>query len=153
IGGFFLLPMIAKTLDSPEASEARLEAARTQRSFGAVLDVFSVVAMLSGAGLLGLRMVQSSDWLRTADGITVCLGAVTGLGALFIGIFVLRPRFAKVLGLVLAFQAGGPSLERTRALAVEQGRLVRSARVAAWHLVVAALLMSFHSVVSLALVH
>ncbi len=139
LGAFFLLPAFARTLESAEGGE-RTRAALAQRRYGLTQGVFAGGTLLSGAVLLRTTLSQGWGAFRGAGGMVLGFGVLIGLGAYVIGAGPLRRRYERVLALA---RSGAPVPELGR----EQARALRSARVAAWHLAAAGLLMAFHGAV------
>lgn len=142
VGGFFLLPAFGRLL-AASAGEDRVRTALAQRRYGLTVGVFAGLALLSGALLMKFPLGAGWAYFRTPGGLALGLGALIGLGAYAIGAGVLRRRYERVLALA---RAGAPAAE----LDGEQAKAARSAQVAAWHLLAAALLMAFHGVLALA---
>jgi len=116
-----------------------------KRRFPLIMTGSSVVVVLTGLRLYGMRF-SGGAWLGTPHGIVVSLGALAALGAFVIGVFVQRPAAEKLgaLSAQIAASGGPPSPEQAAQLEALRSRLLKVARVTAWHLVAAALLMAGH---------
>ncbi len=110
------------------------------------------IAMTSAAVfvvLTGLRMFMlrcSSSWILTPEGIALGLGGLLGIGAFFIGLFVQKPAVERLGSLAAQIAASGapPTPAQAAELQALRARLGRIAKVMAWHLIGAAILMASH---------
>jgi len=138
--GFFIIPAV---LDAGP-SGGQVMAGVLKRRFPTVMTVSAVLVVISGLRLYMMRF--SMDWLGTTHGIVLSIGALAGLGAFAIGVFAQRPTANKLgaLGAKLASAGTPPSSEDAAEVERLRTRLRKVARVTAWHLVVAALLMAAH---------
>jgi hypothetical protein len=112
---------------------------------------FAIVMTTSGAlvALTGLRMYMvrfSSEWLGTPEGIVLTLGGLLGLGALVIGVGIQKPTAERMtaLGAQIAASGAPPTAEQATEMAALRARLLKIARVNAFHLLAATLLMASH---------
>jgi uncharacterized membrane protein len=115
-----------------------------RRRFPTVMTVSSVLVVLSGLRLYMMRF--GGAWLLTPNGIALSLGALAGLGAFVIGVFVQRPTAERLgaLGAQIAAAGAPPTPEQASELEALRTRLRKVARLTAWHLIAASLLMSGH---------
>jgi hypothetical protein len=74
------------------------------------------------------------------------IGALLGLGAFVIGVFVQKPTAEKIGALAAEMARSGqpPSAEQAATLRALQQRLRKTAALTAWHLVGSSLLMASH---------
>lgn len=138
--GYFIIPAV---LEAGPAGGAVM-AGVLERRFPMVMTASALVVVLSGIRLYSMQV--SLDWLRTTHGIVLSLGALAGLGAFFVGLFVQKPAADKMgaLGAKLAANGAPPSPEEAAEMEALRKRLGKAARVTAWHLIAAALLMAGH---------
>jgi uncharacterized membrane protein len=138
--GFFVVPAVMEAGPGGGAVMAGV----LKRRLPTIMTASSVLVVLSGIRLYTLRL--SAEWLATPHGIVLSLGALAGLGAFAIGVFVQRPTANRLgaLGAQIAAAGGSPTPEQAAELQALRSRLLKVARVTAWHLIVAALLMSAH---------
>lgn len=115
-----------------------------KRRLPVFLTVAGAIVVLTGVRLFMIRFTTA--WLATAEGLAITIGALLGLGAFVIGVFVQRPLATRLGQLAGAIAASGapPTPEQAAELTALRQRLVRVARLTAWHLVGAVLLMSVH---------
>jgi uncharacterized membrane protein len=138
--GFFFIPSV---LDAGPAGGAVM-AGVVKRRLPLVLTTSAFVVVLTGLRLYMLRFTAA--WLTSPEGLALTLGGLLGLGAFAIGIFVQKPTAERLatLGGQVAASGGPPTPEQAAELARLRARLGRVAVVLAWHLIVAAILMSSH---------
>lgn len=120
-----------------------------RRKFPMIMTITGTIVILTG---LRLYMVRFSwAWLQTPDGIVLTLGGILALGAYAIGVFVQRPT-AQRLGVLAAEMARGGAADPARAAEMQalRARMLRVARLTAWHLAGAAALMAGHLLATLA---
>jgi hypothetical protein len=100
--------------------------------------------VLSGLRLYSMRF--STAFLGTPEGIVLTLGALLGLGAFFLGVFVQRPAAQRMsaLGAQIAAAKGPPTPEEAADMQALRARLSKIARLTAWHALLASLLMAGH---------
>ncbi len=137
------LVFVPSVLDAGPAGGAVM-AGVLKRRFPVVMTVAAVLVILSGLRLYSMRF--SMAFLGTPEGIVLTLGAVLGLGAFVLGVFVQRPVAQRLGALGAQIQAGGkpPTPEQTAELGSLRERLGKVARLTAWHLVGSAFLMASH---------
>lgn len=138
--GFFIIPSV---LEAGPAGGAVM-AGVARRRLPVAMSVSAVLVVLSGLRLYSLLF--SGAWLTTSQGIVLTLGAIAGLGAFVVGFFVQRPlidRLGALTGQVAA-SAVPPTPEQAAEIEGLRKRLGRIARVTAWHLVAASVLMAGH---------
>jgi uncharacterized membrane protein len=138
--GIFIIPSVLEAGPGGGAVMAGV----LKRRFPLLMTVAAVLVVLTGLRLYMLRF--SLAWLGTPHGIVLSLGALAGLGAFVVGVFVQKPTADKLgaLAAKLASAGGSPSPEDAAEVERLRTRLGKVARVTAWHLVVAALLMAAH---------
>lgn len=138
--GFYVIPAV---LEAGPAGGAVMGGI-LRRKLPTILTASAVVVVLSGLRLYSMRLTGA--WLTTPHGIVLSLGALAGLGAFVSGFFIQKPTADKLgaLGAKLTAQDGPPSPEDAAEMERLRTRLGKVARVTAWHLVVAALLMAAH---------
>jgi uncharacterized membrane protein len=138
--GFFIIPSVLEA--GPAGGSVMGGVAK--RRFPLVMSVSGLMVVLSGLRLYMMRF--STDWLGTTHGVVLSLGALAGLAAFVIGVFVQRPAVSRMgaLGAKLAAAGSPPSPEDAAEMQALRTRVGRLGRVLAWHVLVAALLMSAH---------
>jgi uncharacterized membrane protein len=115
-----------------------------RRRFPILMTVAASLVVLSGLRLYSMRF--SAAFLGTPEGIVLTLGAVVGLGAFFLGVFVQRPTAQRLgaLGAKLSTEGAPPTPEQAAEMQALRARLSKIARLTAWHVLVSALLMASH---------
>lgn len=143
--GFFFIPAV---LEAGPAGGAVM-AGVMKRKFPVVMTASAVTVVLTGIRLYMVRF--STEWLATAEGIVLTLGAVLGLGGFFLGLLVQKPTAERMgaLGAQIAASGGPPSPEQARELEALRAKLSRVARLTGWHLIGAATLMASHRLATL----
>jgi hypothetical protein len=138
--GLFVIPAV---LDAGPPG-GMVMAGVVKRRFPLVMTGSALVVVLTGLRLYMLRF--DGAWVGTPEGIVLSLGGLFGLGAFFIGVLVQKPTVERLGGLAARLAAAGvpPSPEQAAELEALRRRLGRVARLTAWHLVVASLLMASH---------
>lgn len=138
--GLFIVPSV---MDAGPAGGAVM-AGVVKRRMSIVLSGAAVIVVLTGLRLYMIRFTTA--WLGTAEGLAIAAGAVLGIGAFVLGVFVQRPLVGRMGALAARIAASGapPSAEQAAELAAMRTRLRRIASLTAWHLIGAALLMSMH---------
>lgn len=138
--GLFVLPSV---LDAGPAGGAVM-AGVVKRRMPIVLTMAAALVVLTGLRLYMLRF--SVDWLTSPEGFVLSLGALLGLGGFGLGVFVQKPTAERLalLGLQVAQSGGPPTATQAGELRELQAKLRRVARLMAWHLMGASLLMASH---------
>jgi uncharacterized membrane protein len=138
--GFFVIPAVIEA--GPAGGTVMAGVAK--RKLPAVLTFTGVVVLLSGLRLY--MIVFSSGWIRTLQGISVTLGALLGVSAFIIGVFMQRPTVMRIgaLGAQIGASGGPPSPEQAAEMAVLRARMGKLGKVVGWHLLGAAFFMSAH---------
>lgn len=138
--GFFVVPA---AIEAGPAGSAVLGGA-TRRGLPTVMVVAASVVLLTGLRLYMLRF--SAEWLRSAEGIVVSLGALFAVEAFAMGVGVQRPTAGRLaaLGGAIAARGGPPTAEEAAQLAALTARLGQAARRVATRVSLAALLMAGH---------
>jgi uncharacterized membrane protein len=138
--GLFIVPSV---MDAGPAGGAVM-AGVVKRRMSIILSAAAVIVVLTGLRLYMIRFTTA--WLGTAEGLAIAAGAVLGIGAFVLGVFVQRPLVGRMGALAARIAASGapPSAEQAAELAAMRTRLRRVASLTAWHLVGATLLMSMH---------
>ena len=136
--GFFVIPAVLEAGPGGGAVMAGV----LKRRFPIVMTVSGLLVVLSGLRLYTMQF--STAWFATAQGLALTLGGLLGLAAFGIGVFVQRPTAERLgaLSAEIAAAGGPPSPERAAELQALRQRLGRVARLLAWHLIAAALLMA-----------
>jgi len=136
--GFFIIPSV---LEAGPAGGAVMGGV-VRRRFPIIMTASGLVVVLTGLRLYSMRL--SLDWLRTTHGILLSLGVLAGLAAFVIGLFIQKPAVDKMgrLGAKLAAAGTPPSPEDAAEMERLRSRVAKVARVLAWHLIVAAVLMA-----------
>ena len=138
--GFFIVPSV---LEAGPAGGAVM-AGVMKRRFPILMSVSAGLVVLSGLRLYSLRF--NAAFLGTPEGIALTLGGVLGLGAFVLGVFVQRPTAQRLgeLGAQISARGGPPTPEQAADMQALRSRLSRVARLTAWHVVFASLLMASH---------
>jgi hypothetical protein len=115
-----------------------------KRKFTVVMLVSAILVVLTGVRMFMVRF--SAEWLSTPEGIVLSLGALLGLGALGIGVGAQKPAAERLaaLGGQVAASGGPPTAEQVAELAALRARLLKVARINAFHLLGATVLMASH---------
>ena len=143
--GLFVLPAV---LEAGPAGGAVM-AGVVKRRMPIVLTLAAALVVLTGLRLYMLRF--SMAWLTSPEGLVLTFGAVLGLGGFVLGVFVQKPTAERLalLGLQVAQSGGPPTAAQAGELRDLQAKLRRVARLMAWHLVGASLLMASHRLASM----
>lgn len=138
--GFFIVPSV---LEAGPAGGAVM-AGVMKRRFPILMSVSAGLVVLSGLRLYSLRF--NTAFLGTPEGIALTLGGVLGIGAFVLGVFVQRPTAQRLgeLGAQISAGGGPPTPEQAADMQALRSRLSRVARLTAWHVVFASLLMASH---------
>jgi hypothetical protein len=138
--GFFIIPSV---IDAGPAGGAVMQGV-VRRKLPMLMTVAGTIVLLTGVRLYMIRFTW--EWLGSANGIVLTLGAALGLGAYGIGVFVQRPAAVRLgaLAAELARAGGTPSPAQAAELQAMRQRLGKAARLTAWHLLAAATLMAAH---------
>jgi hypothetical protein len=115
-----------------------------QRRFPQYLVIAGWSAIISGALLYwivsgGIQL----QWLATSRGTLLTIGALSGIGALLVGVLVSAPAASRlgVIGGQVQAAGGPPTAEQAGQLRSMQERLVRGSHIAAALMAVALVLM------------
>jgi hypothetical protein len=143
--GLFVLPSV---LDAGPAGGAVM-AGVVKRKLPVVLTMAAGLVVLSGLRLYMLRF--SGAWLQSPEGMVLSLGALLGLGGFALGLFVQKPAVEKLgaLAAEIAKSGGPPNASQAGELRDLQAKLRRVARLTAWHVLGASLLMASHRLASM----
>jgi uncharacterized membrane protein len=138
--GFFVVPAVMEA--GPPAGAVMLGIVK--RKFPVIMLIAGVVVVLTGLRLFMFRF--TTEWLATPEGLVLSLGALLGLSAFGIGVFIQKPVATRMSVLVeqVAKQGGPPSPAQASEIQALRQRLGRIATISAWHLLGAALLMAIH---------
>ena len=136
--GWYLLPALAEAGPSGGAVMNSM----LRRRLPAAMNVLAFVTMLTGFRLYS--MFFSLTWLKTAPGMLLSIGLLLGLGGFVIGLAVSRPTSMRLaaLGAIIRDQGAPPNAEQASALQALTARSARAARLIAWHLAAATLIMA-----------
>jgi uncharacterized membrane protein len=138
--GFFIIPSVIEA--GPAGGPVM--AGIVKRRLPMAMTVSAVLVVLSGLRLYSLRF--SGAFLGTPEGLVLTLGGLLGLGALFLGVFVQKPTGERLGALAAQINSSGapPTSAQAEELRALQGKLGKVARLTAWHLLAASLLMASH---------
>lgn len=138
--GLFFIPSVGDAGPGGGAVVAGL----VRRKFPVAMTVAGIVVILSGLRMYMIRF--SPAWLHTPEGIVLSLGALLGLGAMVLGLFVQKPLAQRLaaLGSQIAASGAPPSQAQAAELKALRDRMTRIGRLIAWHLIGATILMSIH---------
>jgi uncharacterized membrane protein len=136
--GLFIIPSVIEAGPPGGAVMAGV----VKRRFPVVMTISAIIVVLAGARLYMLRF--SPEWLTTSQGLVLTLGAILGLGAFVLGVFIQRPLVGRMGALAAEIATSGrpPTPEQSTQLQALRGRLKKIAALTAWHLLGAAALMS-----------
>lgn len=143
LSGFFLVPSV---LEAGPAG-GQVMAGMMRRKFALAMTVFAIITVLAGIRLFMLRIsMGGSAWLGTPEGIVLIVGSVLALGGFGIGAGMQGPTAMKIgaLGAQIA-KAGKPTPEQGVQMGALQQRLAKAARLQAYHLLAALVLMAGHT--------
>jgi hypothetical protein len=106
--------------------------------------VAASIVVLTGVRLYMVRF--SSTWVTTPEGLVLTLGALLGLAAFVMGVFIQKPAVEKMsaLGARIAASGAPPTPELAAEMQRLRARVRKIASLTAWHLLGAAVLMSVH---------
>ena len=138
--GLFIVPAV---LEAGPAGGAVM-AGVAKRRFPVVMTVSAVIVVLTGLRLYSLRFDPA--WVTSPEGIALSLGGLFGIGAFLIGLFVQKPTIERMGALAGKLAAAGvpPTPEQAAEMAALRRRLGSVARLTAFHVAAAALLMASH---------
>lgn len=138
--GFFVIPAVMEAGPAGGAVMGGI----MKRKFAIVMLVSGLLVLLTGLRMYMVRF--SSEWLGSPEGIVLTLGGLLGLGALVIGIGIQKPLAERMtaLGAQIAASGAPPSAEQAAEMTALRARLLKIARINAFHLVGATLLMASH---------
>jgi hypothetical protein len=138
--GLFFIPSVA---DAGPAG-GPVVAGLMKRKFPIAMTVAGIVVVLSGARIYMIRF--STAWLHTPEGIVLSLGALLGLGAMALGLFVQKPTATRlgILGAQIASSGAPPTPAQAAEMQALRAKMTRIGRLIAWHLLGAAMLMAIH---------
>jgi len=139
--GLFVLPSVSEAGPAGGAVMAGM----LKRKFPIVMTVSGALVILSGIRLFTLQPLSGS-WFTTSHGIVLTLGALVGIAAFLMGIFIQKPTAERLGALAAQVAAAGkpPTPEQAAEMTALRTKLGKAARVTAWHLIAAAVLMSGH---------
>jgi uncharacterized membrane protein len=138
--GFFIIPSVLEAGPGGGAVMAGV----MKRRFPILMTVAAGLVVLSGLRLYSIRF--STAFLGTPEGIVLTLGALLGLGAFVMGVFVQRPTAQRLgaLGARIAAAGGPPTPEQAAEMQALRARLSKAAYLTAWHVLLSSLLMAGH---------
>jgi hypothetical protein len=138
--GLFILPSV---IEAGPAGGAVMAGA-VKRRLPLVLTFSGGLVVLTGLRLFMLR--YSPDWIGTPEGIVLSLGALLGIGAFVMGVFIQKPTVEKIGALAAEIARSGkpPSPEQAATMKALQQKLRKIAAVTAWHLIGSSALMASH---------
>jgi hypothetical protein len=138
--GTFVIPSIFEAGPAGGAVMAGI----LKRRFPIVMTVSGAITVFTGLRLY--MLLASNAWIVTPQGLVLSLGALAGVGAFVVGVFVQKPTAEKLGALAAQVAAAGkaPTLEQAAQLQALRTRLAKVAKVTSWHLIVAVVLMAGH---------
>ena len=138
--GFFVIPSV---FEAGPAAGAVMGGV-VKRRFPILMTVSGLLVAVSGIRMYMLRF--DAAWVTTPEGIVLSLGALLGIAALFMGLLVQKPTMERMSALAGQIAAAGvpPTSEQSNELQALRVRGARTAKVIAWHLLVALVLMASH---------
>lgn len=138
--GFFVIPSVLEAGPGGGAVMAGV----LKRRFPILMTFSGLLVVLTGLRLYTMRF--STAFLGTPEGIVLSLGGLLALGGFFIGVFVQKPTAERLgaLGARLAAAGAPPTPEQAAELQALRTRLGKVAKLTAWHLILASLLMAGH---------
>jgi hypothetical protein len=139
--GLFIIPSVMEA--GPAGGSVM--AGVMKRRFPVVMSVAGFIVILSGIRLFTLQPLGAA-WFSEPNGIVLTLGALLGIAGLGIGFFLQRPAAMRLAALGGEVAAAGkpPTPEQAAEMEALRARLLKLARLTAWHLIAAAVLMSSH---------
>jgi len=140
IAGVFFIPSV---MDAGPAGGAVM-AALIKRKFPIAITVAGAIVVLTGLRLYMLRF--SPDFITSPEGLVITLGGVLAIAALIMGLFIQKPAGLRLgeLAATLAKSGQPPTTEQLAEMQALRGKILRTGRLIAWHLLGAAALMAFH---------
>ena len=140
--GLFIVPSVIEA--GPQGGAVM--AGVVKRRFPVVMVIAATIVVLAGARMYMLRF--STEWLTTPEGLVLTIGAILGLGAYALGVFVQRPLVSRMGAMAAQIAASGapPTTQQTAELLAMRARLKKIAALTAWHLVGAIVLMAGHRI-------
>jgi len=143
--GLFVIPSVFEAGPGGGAVMAGI----LKRRFPIVMTASGAIVVLTGLRLYSILV--SGAWIVTPQGIALSLGALAGLGAFTIGVFVQKPTAEKLGALAGQVAAAGkpPTPDQAAELDRLRTKLGKVAKLTAWHLIVAAVLMASHRLAAL----
>ena len=138
--GLFVVPAV---IDAGPQGGAVM-AGTVRRRMPTVLTTAAALTVLTGARILWIR--ASVDWLQTPEGMVIAIGAAFGLEAFILGVFVQRPTVERLGALGAAIAASGvpPTPDQREQMKALQTKLRTTAKLTAFSLIVATVLMASH---------
>jgi hypothetical protein len=138
--GLFIIPSV---LDAGPAGGAVMAGA-VKRRLPLLLTFSGGLVVLTGIRLFMLR--YSPDWIATPEGIVLSLGALLGLGAFVMGVFVQKPTVGRIGALAAEIAQSGrpPSPDQAATMKALQQKLRKVGMLTAWHLIGSSVLMASH---------
>ena len=143
--GLFFIPAV---LEAGPAGGVVM-AAVVRRKLPIAMTVAAIFVVLTGARLYMVRFTP--DWMTRPEGLVLTFGGILGLGAFVMGVAIQKPTAEKLSALGAAIAASGapPSPAQIAEIGVLRAKLARVARLVAWHLIGASLLMASHRLAAL----
>jgi hypothetical protein len=138
--GFFVIPAV---IEAGPAGGAVMGGVM-KRKFAVLMVTAGTLVVLTGLRMYMVRF--SSQWLGSPEGIVLTLGGLLGIGALAIGITIQKPASERMAALAaqIAASGGTPTAEQAAQMAALRARLLKIARINAFHVLAATLLMASH---------
>jgi hypothetical protein len=141
--GFFVIPAV---VEAGPAGGAVMGGMAGKRKLPHWYTGFALLSVLSGLALLYFRSSGNPAFWGSKEGMVLSLGALLALGGFGIGIGMQRPAALKMgaLGAQIAAQGTPPTAEQGAQMAALRAKLLKAARLQAFHLIVAMACMASH---------
>jgi len=143
--GLFFVPAV---LDAGPAG-GTVMAGVVKRKFPIAMTVAAIMVVLTGVRLYMVRF--NPDWMTTPEGLVLTFGGILGVGAFVLGVAIQKPAAERLtaLGAEIAASGAPPSQAQVAEIGALRAKLARVARLTAWHLIGASLLMASHRLAAL----
>lgn len=140
--GFFIFPAV---IEAGPAGGAVMGGV-AKRQLPVYFSAFAILTVLSGLYLIHVRSSANPEFFTSAEGMVLSLGALLGLGAFGLGLGIQRPTAMRIgaLGAQIAQQGGQPTPEQIAELGVLRPKLLKIAKVVAFHLLGSVVCMAAH---------
>jgi len=141
--GFFVIPAV---VEAGPAGGAVMGGMVAKRKLPHWYTGFAILTVVTGLYLLHIRSAANPEFWGSKEGIVLSLGAVLALGGFGIGMGMQRPAALKLGALAgqIAAQGTPPSPEQGAQMAALRAKLLKAARLQAFHLTAAIVCMASH---------